>query len=158
MTIDVSGLGNIRENGGLDTYSVKLNSEPISNVVVRVLNRSPGVATVSPKSLTFTPINWDLPRTVTVAGVNDNVDNGSSRSATIYHDVSGMNEYNNITDNDVTVMVTVIDDDDAGLTVTPTFLPISRGQTDTFTVKLDTEPDGAVRVTALSGDSEGLPP
>jgi hypothetical protein len=32
--------------------------------------------TVSPSSLTFTPANWNTPRTVTVTGVNDVVDDG----------------------------------------------------------------------------------
>ena len=150
VTIDESGLKPIKENGGRDTYSVKLDSEPTSNVIVLMLNSSPKVATVSPRSLTFTSGNWKSPRTVTVTGVNDDVDNGVTRSATITHDVSGMGEYADMTPE--TVTVTVIDDDEDGLSVTPAFLPIPRGQTDTFTVKLNADPDGAVTVTADSYD------
>ena len=153
VTIDDSGLRPVRENGGRDTYSVKLDSEPTSNVIVRVLNSSPKVATVSPRSLTFTSGNWKSPRTVTVTGVNDDVDNDVNRTATITHDVSGMNEYADVT-MAKTVTVTVTDDDVAGLTVTPASLTISRGQVDTFTVKLNTEPkpDDGVTVTATSAD------
>ena len=39
----------------------------------------------------------------------------------------------------------VIDDDGAGFTVTPESLIISQGRTDTFTVKLDTDPSSVSR-------------
>ena len=32
--------------------------------------------TVAPASLTFTPANWNIPQTVTVTGVSDNIDDG----------------------------------------------------------------------------------
>ena len=94
VTID-SDLGHIRENGGRDTYTVKLNSEPTANVIVDVVNESPTVATVSTQSLTFTPGNWKNSKSVTVTGVNDNVDYPSDRTARINHTVSGSGEYEN---------------------------------------------------------------
>ena len=162
VTIDVSNLGHIRENGGRDTYTVKLDSEPTANVIVDVVNEDPTVATVSTQSLTFTPGNWDNPKSVTVTGVNDNVDS-PDRTASINHAVSDSGGYTMntpivkdggpVTDGDpAIVMVTVTDDDMAGLTVTPPVLTISRGRKDTFTVKLNTEPTGNVDVTLRVAD------
>ena len=151
VTIDISDLGHIKENGGSDTYKVKLNSEPTSDVIVRVVNKSPEVVKVSPKLLTFTPGNWKSPKTVSVTGINDDVDNGRDRTATISHDVSGVNEYADSSAIDATV--TVIDDDAAGFMVSPTSLLISQGEEDTFEVNLNTDPDGSVSVTVSSNDS-----
>ena len=160
VTIDDSGLKPIKENGGRDTYSVKLGSEPTSNVIVRVLNSSPKVATVSPQSLTFTPRSWKTPRTVIVTSMNDDVDTRNRRTTIAHYIVMGdAAEYNtlavayNAAPGDHQVIVTVTDDDDAGLTVTPESLIISQGRTDTFTVKLNTEPVSSVTVTAENFDS-----
>ena len=129
---------------------MKLNSRPTDNVTVTVTSNDPSVATVSPKVLTFSPSAWKNRGTVTVTGVDNDVDDiGDSRSAILTHTISG-GDYGS--DDDVAippVTVTVTDDDDGGLTVTPTSLVIEEGKTDTFTVRLNTEPPlEGVEVTA----------
>ena len=60
--------------------------------------------------------------------------------------------YNGLTGDVVTVTVT--DNDDAGVTVVPdTGLPVGEGDTATYTVVLNSQPSGAVTVTAASADS-----
>ena len=148
---DVAGLTTSKDEiyvkeGGRDTYSVKLKSEPTVEVTVEVVTRDPDIATATPNTLEFTPRNWKSPRTVTVVGTNNDVDHGNFRMVTIDHSASGEEYYTMIT----TVSVEVTDDDNAGLTVAPTALTISEGRTDTFTVKLNTDPVDGIRLTATS--------
>ena len=63
----------IGENARTDTYTVVLDAQPDSDVVIDVSSSDTGEATVSPASLTFTNGNWATPRTVTVTGVDDAV-------------------------------------------------------------------------------------
>ena len=120
----------VGENGGTGTYTVRLNSEPTHPVTVALRSADTSVATVSPSSLTFEVNNdnnkiWSAPQTVTVTGVNDDIDNdvgGSTRTVNITHSVTSSDtDYNNITVNPVEV--TSNDDDDVGsikLTVSQT--------------------------------------
>ena len=92
----------VAEAGGSATYTVRLQTQPAGNVTVTVASSS--AAAVTPESLTFTPSNWNAPQTVTVTGVDDDLDNGLSRSAEIAHTGYGSPEI---------VTVTVTDDEDA---------------------------------------------
>ena len=105
-----------------------------------------GEATVSPSSLTFTTGDYNTAQTVTIRGVDDDVDdnnqnisvsvdpnNGSADSA--YRALATQLAY-----------VTVADDDDAGFSLSSTAgLSVNEsGTTDTFTVVLDTAPTADV--------------
>ena len=100
----------VAEAGGTATYTTRLNTRPTSTITVALSNSNPRAATVSPGSLTFTTANWSTWQTVTVTGVDDSVDSGDSRSATITHTLSG-GGYGGATPE--TVQVTVTDDEDA---------------------------------------------
>ncbi|MDA7995726.1 MAG: hypothetical protein MPK01_05585, partial [Gammaproteobacteria bacterium] len=65
-------------NDGADaTFTVALAAAPASGmVVVDVTSENTDEASVSPTSLTFTTSDWNQPQTVTVAGVDDNLDDG----------------------------------------------------------------------------------
>ena len=56
--------------GGTNTYTVKLNSRPSADVTVTPASSAGAKATVS-GALTFTPSEWNTPKTVTVTGVED---------------------------------------------------------------------------------------
>ena len=122
----------IGENGGTGTYTVRLNKAPLnSNSVTVVLSSADGsVATVSPSILTFEAHNnnnnlWSTPKTVTVTGVDDNIDNdvGSNprRTTNINHSItSGDTNFNSLTLSPVEI--TSRDDDNIGrveLTLNP---------------------------------------
>jgi hypothetical protein len=68
----------VDEGGSSDTFTVALTSQPTANVTVQVQSSDTLEGTVSPASLTFTPANWNIPQVVTVTGVFDGVDDGSS--------------------------------------------------------------------------------
>ena len=139
----------IAEDGGTDTYTVKLNSQPTGTVTVAVASDDTTVATVQPASLMFTASTWSTAQTVTVTGVDDQVD--SDRSTTVTHSVSGA-DYGSVSAAAVSVSLT--DDDAKGVTVSKTSLTIAEdGGTDTYTVKLNSRPTGAVTIGVASDDT-----
>ena len=52
--------------GGSGSYTVRLNAQPTSNVVIGVTRTGSPDVTVSPATLTFTRANWSTAQTVTV--------------------------------------------------------------------------------------------
>lgn len=68
------------EDGGTATFSVKLESEPISSVRIPLRSSDPNEGVADTQALEFTPDNWTMEQTVTVAGVNDDgEEDGSNR-------------------------------------------------------------------------------
>ena len=65
------------ESGTTDTFTVVLDAEPDSNVVILVSSGDTGEATVNVSSLTFIPASWNTAQTVTVTGVDDNLIDGN---------------------------------------------------------------------------------
>ena len=58
--------------GGTGTYRLSMASRLLTNnVTVTATSGDPGALTVSPASHTFTPSDWDTPKTFTVRGVAD---------------------------------------------------------------------------------------
>ena len=151
MTLSPSSV-TVSEAGGEAGYTAVLNEQPTGTVTVTVAGDAPAAAEVRPAVLTFTRVNWNRPRRVTVRGVNDDVDNpGDARRATITHAGVG-GGYRGVSLPSVTVTVT--DDDTAGVTLSTSALPVAHGDEATYTVVLDTEPLGAVRVTPRSSAAE----
>ncbi|MBE7410986.1 MAG: DUF1554 domain-containing protein [Leptospiraceae bacterium] len=64
-------LGYTLKNGGTDTVTVKLSSQPTETVTMPVSVSNISQVSVSTSSLSFTPINWNSPQIVTVAGLED---------------------------------------------------------------------------------------
>jgi len=113
-----SGGVSVAEAGGRETYTIVLSAMPSGNVTVTPAIGPTGVATFSPPSLAFTTTNWNVPQTVTVTGINDDIDNADDeRRAAITHTASG-GGYDGVTVDPVAVTVT--DDDTAGLNYNPT--------------------------------------
>ena len=59
------------ESGSSTTFEVVLDLAPTADVTIALNSSDLSEGTVSPSSLTFTPTNWHVPQTVTVAGVDD---------------------------------------------------------------------------------------
>ncbi|GIR37551.1 MAG: hypothetical protein CM15mP49_29360 [Actinomycetota bacterium] len=68
---ETEGSTGVAEAGGTDTFTVVLNAQPDSDVVLSITSSDTGEATVT-SSLTFTSENWDTP-IVTVTGVDDDL-------------------------------------------------------------------------------------
>ena len=91
--------------GGEETYTVELGSEPTAAVTVTAAVAGGGGVTVEPAALTFTAGDWDSPQTVTVAAGHD--DDAVDGAATVTHTAAG-GGYDAVS---ATVEVTVDDDD-----------------------------------------------
>lgn len=65
------------EAGTSKTFTVKLGSAPLTDVVVPLSSSDLRAGVVSPASLTFTPANWSKDQVVTVTGQNDCAPTGS---------------------------------------------------------------------------------
>ena len=128
--------------GGSETYTVVLESEPTGPVTVTVEGAA-GDLTVAPEELTFTTLNWSARQTVTVTAAEDE-DSIVDAPVTLTHTVSG-GGYNGVAAPDVEV--TILENDIPGVTVTPEELEVTEGSSESYTVVLDLEPEGTVEVT-----------
>lgn len=138
------------EDGGTDSFTVVLTSQPTSDVTITVASNDTTIATVSPISLTFTAANWSQPQPVTVTGVDDSIA-GGNRSATVTMSASSDDAYDDVAIG--AVNVTVTDDDVVGITVSPTALSMVEGASDSFSVVLSSQPAGAVQINLNVVDS-----
>ena len=146
--------------GGDETYTVVLTSEPTGEVTVTPSVSGDADVTVS-SALTFTATDWDQAQTVTVSAAQD-VD-AANDTATIEHAVSGA-DYgdSSATADDVPVTVeddetgltltvnpTAVDEDASGIsvTVTGTLDGVTRDEPTTLTVSVGASDDAAIAGT-----------
>jgi len=144
----------VSETGTTGTFTVVLDAQPTSDVVISATSADTGEATVSPATLTFTNANWDTPQTVTITGVNDSlVDGNQTTNVTVsVVDGSSDDDYDSVADQ--AVSVTTSDDDTAGATLSGTTATVSEdGTSATFTVVLDAQPTSDVVISATSADT-----
>ncbi len=86
VLIESGGSTTATEGGAGDTYTVSLSAAPSGTVS---FTASPDAQVqVSPGSLQFDALNWNLPQTIAVSAVNDSVVEGT-HSGVITHAVSG---------------------------------------------------------------------
>ena len=131
------------EARGTATFTVVLTSQPTADVTIALSSSDATEGAVAPASLTFTTANWNMAQTVTVTGVDDDLDDGDVAYTIVTAAATSADAiYNGI--NAADVAVTNTDNDAAGITVTPTSgltTTEARG-TATFTVVLTTPADG----------------
>ncbi len=138
--------------GGSGTYTVKLNLQPTSDVVINVTRSGSADVTASPATLTFTPGNWNTAQTVTVAAAQDA--DAVDDAAAISHAVDAArsaNEYDNVSIAGVAVAVT--DDETVGVTVSETALTVDEGGSGSYTVRLNTQPTSNVVISVTKTGS-----
>ena len=148
--------------GGQNTYTVVLDSQPEGNVTVTVNDPTDNTdVTADPPSLTFTATDWNTEQTVTVSAAQD--DDDQDEAATVKHTVSGYGAVTSAADVDVSVL------DDAPETVTVSFeqaaYTMAEGGTKVIKVVLDADPERTITVPlthvgqdgAGSSDYEGVP-
>ena len=130
--------------GSNNSYAVVLDSQPTSEVSIAISGHAGTAITLSDTMLTFTADNWETPQTVTVNAAQDH-DAAADEAVTLSHTVSGTGEYASVTAE--SVVVTVTEDDTAGVSINPTELTVVEGGSDVYTVVLDTRPSADVTVT-----------
>ncbi len=97
--------GHVTSEWGEGTsFTVVLDHPPTSDVLIPLSSSEPSEGMVSPSSLTFTPLNWHIPQTVTVVGVDDSIDDGDvSYVIRLEASVSGDGRYNALDFDDVPI-------------------------------------------------------
>ena len=151
--METGGTTIVAEMGGTDTYTVELGTEPTNEVTIAVESGDTMAVTVSSPSLTFTTANWNTPQTVTVTGVNDDIDFESDPELAVSH--TGTSTDSNYEGASRTLSVTVTDDDTANVAVSETTRTVAEnGGTMTYTIMLDTEPLDDVTITPASSDTD----
>ena len=137
------------------TYTAVLDSEPTGDVSIAFASNNTDVTVTTENTdndLTFTPVNWAAPQTVTVAAADD--DDTADDEASVSHTVSGADYgVNGVTA--APVAVTVRDGDSVGVAVSERTLTVPEGGQATYTVVLDAQPSATVTVRPLvSGDGD----
>ena len=154
----------VAEGGQSRFYTIKLNSQPTSNVTVTVNLPANAGFSVAPGSVTFTPQDW-RPKSIGVTAVQDE-DFTDEPAATITHTISSNDTlYRNASAGSVTV--TVRDDDDPTVSVEFGSATYSveesddTGTTETqenevvVTVKLSADPARTVTIPIEKTDQDG---
>lgn len=143
------------ETGGAAAFTVRLNTEPTAGVILTLTSGDTTEGMVSPASVSFTTLDWDSPQTVTVTGVNDDVDDGDQPYSIITNNpTSSDSNYNGAGANPADVNVTNLDDDTAGFIVSAISGDTSEdGLTATFTIRLASQPTATVTVPISSTDA-----
>ena len=145
------------QESGSGTFTVRLNTEPTSNVTVTVEQPTGGDntenadVTFEPATLEFTTENWDEAQTVTVTAADDA--DVSDDTATIQLRVSSTDDTTYV-DINRNVEITVNDDDDAGFMLSADEVTVREGDTsaEAFTIVLTSQPSRSVVVTFESSD------
>ena len=104
--------------------------------------------------MTFSAANWNTAQTVTVTGVNDDLDDGDVAYTIVTAAANSTDaNYSGLNAADVSVMNT--DNDTAGITVSPTggLVTTEAGGTATFTIVLNTQPTANVTIGLSSSDT-----
>ena len=136
--------------GGTDTFTVKLDKAPTNPQTVNISSNNTDV-TLSTNTLTFDSSNYSKPQTVTINVAED--------SDTVNDNCTLTLSSSNVSSK--TIAITITDNDSSGgstsdtygnIIVSKTTATINEGSTDTFTVKLDKAPTNS-QVVTLSVDN-----
>ena len=144
-----------QNEGGTQTFTIRLASRPTANVTVNFSSANTSVATVSPASITFTTSSWSTMQTVTVTMVDNFADTANNGTSILLSNaVSSDPNYSGLFS--TTVTATSIDNDTRGVTLannTSKFMFDSPSSTESFTVKLNSQPTADVIYDVTSLDT-----
>jgi hypothetical protein len=140
----------LSEPGEAGVFSMTLTGQPMEVVSVSLVSTATEQCEVSPASVGLDATNWADGVTATVTAVDDAIADGSQRCVIQTGPaVSGDLVYNDLDPEDVTV--TVLDDDERGIVVTPVGLTLSEpDEAGVLTVTLSSQPTQVVSVSLVS--------
>ncbi|GKT33618.1 cadherin domain-containing protein, partial [Aduncisulcus paluster] len=148
---ETDGDTQVFESGANDSFTVQLDVIPSSNVVIDLVNGNISEISLSTANLTFTPDNWNVPQVVSLNTVDDNYADGDQNVIITLsiNDANSDDAFDNLADE--TVIVTSVDDEVPGFSLSKTTAIISEdGGTDNFTVVLDLSSGDTGEVTVSS--------
>ncbi|MFO0665441.1 MAG: hypothetical protein U0174_15910 [Polyangiaceae bacterium] len=151
ITVSAPSKTQTTEDGDKVTFTVALKSKPTGDVTIALTSDKVAEGTVDKATLTFTAANFDTPQTVTVTGVDDEIDDGDQDYKISMAVTSTDTGYAAITPTPVALKN--MDNDTAGIIVgaaTPNKNTTEKGGKVTFTVRLRSKPSADVTVPVLS--------
>jgi len=148
-----SGALTTDEGGAQASFTLVLTRAPSADVVIDLDVADPSEWSLSVDELVFTPATWNLPRTVTITGMDDGeVDGDQNGRIAILPAVSSDPAYAGLDAADVEVIN--LDDDPPAITVTPTSVTTSEeGQNASFEVGINAQPSANVSIELLNPDA-----
>ena len=147
-----SSASTVTEAGATVQLSCKLNSEPISDVTLNINSNKPDRLLISSSTLTFTSSNWNTLQHVVLSANNDALVNGDvTATVTLSTSSEGDSTYNEL--KNVTLPITIIDNDVAGIEYLTDDLTVTEGgESVTRAFKLKSQPTSDVTLH-LSADT-----
>ena len=155
----------VDEGGASQEYTVVLGTAPTGDVTIAYhpnLTLDMKVGPTNPPQLflafhTFTPTNWNTPLRVFVRATDDAEFEGSETHDILHSIITTADTNYPDTAAISSVTVTVTDNDTAGVTVSKTAVTVSEdGATDSYTIRLDSEPTADVIISVTSGDTRNV--
>ena len=145
------------DEGQEGVYTVVLDSQPTAQVDVRVGTEAPAGYSVmlSGVPLAFDADDWNIPQEVTVRSVENFVDAPDGK-VTITHSVSGGDYDRPLAQPVPPVTLSIQDNDERGVNISPTALRLNEGEGAGYLVRLKTEPTDPVMVTPMPGALGGF--
>ncbi len=149
VTLSKTGVA-VVEGGATDTYTVRLDTQPLNSVTVRItptaqLNLGAGAGT--PINLTFDGTNWITLQTVTASAVDDTLIEGNHTSSLSHGASSADAKYNGIAVASVTAALT---DNDLGYTLSANQSTVNEGNTGSTSITFTVQRTGAITTEASS--------
>lgn len=144
------------EAGSSASFGISLGAQPLSSVRVTLTSSDTSEGAATQAALVFTPANWSTPQTATIVGRDDDEQDGDIAYTIVTALQTNAPVYIGI--NPADVSLTNLDNDSAGLLVTPAadLGTTEAGGTASFTVALRSQPVADVAVALASSDpSEG---
>ena len=135
----------VAENGGTGTYTIVLNTQPTDNVTFAITSDNTSQITVSPDNVTFGSGNYSTAQTITLTGVNDNIDDDNV-NVNILNAISSSDTNYGALDN-ITITAINVDDDTIGFSLTGASYTYNEGVAENWVVRLSTEPTDNVTAT-----------
>ena len=149
---------NLSENENLGSFSVVLDIKPNSDVFMNITSNDSGEVAVdsSFQQLQFTPLNWNIPQTVLLTGVDDTIIDGDQFTQMVIS-VDGSSDTNFTSEAAQNVNVINEDNDFAQIIITPIDqLTGENGDLGSFSVRLTAMPFAPVQINwASSNNKEG---
>ncbi len=160
VTVNTGSSMLVSEDGYTSSFQIVLNSQPAADVDINLsisdisegIIQTPFVGTSG--TITFNATNWFMARTVTIAGIDDAITDGTQPFNVILDPTSSADPIYNDTFDPPDVSFTNIDNESPGVTVNAgsSMLVSENGDTSSFDIVLNTPPTANVTINVSVDD------
>ena len=105
VVVQSDGDTRVSEQGRTDEFTVVLDRAPLTGVVIAITPADSSEVSVFPPTIRFTNRNWDIPQTIAVSGVEDDIEDGTILSDVVISVVaeSSDSSFGGVADQSITV-------------------------------------------------------